>query len=611
MKSHEQDLLTVCECILLDARAKCSITNVSIMRDLNKIRSRVKHEGISFLTITLPSFGQEFERSLESMEATSCSFPGWKKSKCLPAFLQGFTRLVFDAETGRLLDEPDIGAIEGIRQIAYSFKKLKLPCGPGRVDKALSGFKEVECILQESMPSSDVHLFNEVSRLLWGNVFAGEFDPQQLIPKHGPGQTGEHITGNQKYSHRVWYERLEPFFPSDAFIMSCVSQFTDDAEGLDSVQFVPSEHELPVRITPVPKTLKGPRIIAIEPVCMQYAQQALARHIIGKLKVHDITAGHINFDDQSVNRKLAMTASSDRLYATLDLSDASDRVPLSLVSSMLDVYPDLRDAILACRSKAAQMPDGEIIHLRKFASMGSALCFPIEAMVFFTGIIVSILKSKNLPVTLRNMYNISRSVYVYGDDIIIPIDWVDIVLETLASFYCKVNVRKSFWKGYFRESCGMDAYAGYDVTPTYLRSMPPKNKGSISGLLSWIATSNLFYLRGYWRTADLLKNRVESLKGTLPIVLKNSPGVGWLSFQRGHSVHRWNTKLHRPEVSTYVASTVYRKDALEGYSALLKCFLSLELAEDSSSASSFDSKHLTRSPRSGTSSMKRRWTVPY
>jgi hypothetical protein len=581
-------------------------------RDLKTIKERVTHEGLSFLTITLPNFGKDFERCLSLGKVTSgLYFQGWKFRSCLPAFLQGFTRLVFDASTGRLLDTPDIAAIEGIRQIAYTFKKLSLPCTLEREYLALSGFKEVECFLSRTMLPRDTDLFDKVSHVLWGNVFTESYDTQYFIPKHGPGQTAEYISGNRKYTHRTWYERLEPFFPSDLHLMSCFEQLDDEIDGIEHVQFVKEEHELPVRIVTVPKTLKGPRIIAIEPVCMQYAQQALASYIIKKLETSKFTGGHVNFTDQTINQNmLAISASSDRKSATLDLSEASDRVPLSLATRMLDCNPNLRDAVLACRSRAAQMPNGEIISLRKFASMGSALCFPIEAMYFYTVILVSLFRKHKLPVTPRNILMLSRGVYVYGDDIIIPIDEVDTVTTTLADYYCKVNTAKSFWTGKFRESCGMDAYDGECVTPTYLRKLHPSDRGDTSALISWIATSNLFYLRGYWKTAHYMKTIVEGFLGKLPVVQETSPGVGWISYQRGYQFDRWSKKLHRFEVSTYVVSPVYQRDPLESWSALLKFFLNAEKRSITDLLSA-DKKHLSRSPRSGTSSMKRRWTTPY
>jgi hypothetical protein len=390
--------------------------------------------------------------------------------------------------------------------------------------------------------------------------------------------------------------------------MASLEHAMDEEDGLAQVSFAQEEQELPVRVTPVPKTLKGPRIIAIEPVCMQYAQQALASYIIKKLETSKFTSGHINFRDQEINKKLALSASSTGVYATIDLSDASDRVPLSAVYDMFYCNPDLGDAILACRSKAAQLPSGEILPLKKFASMGSALCFPIESMYFFSAVLTARLEIHDLPLTFSNLKYLIRDVFVYGDDIIIPADEADAIARILTGvFYCKVNSTKSFWTGWFRESCGMDAYKGESVTPTYLRCLQPGNRKSVAELLSWIATSNLFYERGYWITASYMKDVVERIIGILPIVFKGSPGLGWISFQRGTTVHRWNKKLHRPEVSTYVASPVYKRDPLDGWSALLKFFLSTSKSRDEE----IDEKHLQRTSRSGTVSMKRRWVTPY
>lgn len=609
MKSHEKDVLAVCNCVISDASAKCTTDiKANAKRDYLTIKSRLRNEGLSFLTITLPNFGKDFERCLDYGQVTPTAFQGWKRRQCLPAFLQGFMSLIFNIGTGGLLNDPDVTAIEGIRQIAYTFKKLGLQCTPERESKALSDYEKVESELSDSMFVRDDDLFNKVSRLLWGSVFHESYDSEILTPKHGPGQTAERISGNRKYSQLTWNERLEPFFPSDKFIMSCSSQFFDESEGYERVRLLKEEQELPVRVVTVPKTLKGPRVIAMEPVAMQYAQQALSSFLTTKIERHDITSGHINFRDQSVNRALALSASSDKSLATLDLSAASDRVPLSHVTAMLEVNRDLLDAILACRSMAAQLPSGRILTLKKFASMGSALCFPIEAMFFFTVIIVALLGKQKLPVTLHNIKKVSRSVYVYGDDIVVPVSQVEIVLETLTSFYCRVNADKSFWTGKFRESCGMDAYDGHEVTPTYVRSTRPKNKGSAKEIVSLVATSNLFYKRGYWKTAALLKDWVECITGNLPVVRENSPGLGWHSYQNFVQIDRWNVNLHRFEVRTYMVFPDYRKDKLDGYAALLKYFVT---KRDHNDLLAIDEKHLERSPRSGAVCIRRRRTTPY
>lgn len=106
MKSHAK-LLTLCHEIFRDFIARCdTVTEDEFVRDFEVIQSRIKHEGLSFLTITLPNFCQGFERSLEESKVSHCNFQGWKFTKSLPAFLQGLTRRVFSLATGRLLHDP-------------------------------------------------------------------------------------------------------------------------------------------------------------------------------------------------------------------------------------------------------------------------------------------------------------------------------------------------------------------------------------------------------------------------------------------------------------------------------------------------------------------------
>nr|QDH86857.1 MAG: hypothetical protein H2BulkLitter115474_000002 [Leviviridae sp.] len=65
MKSDASDYLELMHAVYFDACIKCS-ADVSDLRDLKTIKSRVMSEGLSFLTITLPAFCSAFERALET-----------------------------------------------------------------------------------------------------------------------------------------------------------------------------------------------------------------------------------------------------------------------------------------------------------------------------------------------------------------------------------------------------------------------------------------------------------------------------------------------------------------------------------------------------------------
>lgn len=605
MKSNVSDCLEMMACIYRDASIRCS-ADVSDKRDLDTLRSRTESEGLSFLTIALPGFCKEFERSLAIGHVDSKAFPGFRreKARAIPAFLQGMLSRIFSLESGRLLYEnpqEQTTIIEGIRQICLAFKKVELPCTPARERMALSSFKQVERELHAfSLDEDSRRIFRQVSSSLWhGMLF--DFCHSSLLPRHGPGATSERISGNQKYNWRSWVARLEPFFPfvGSAYPMGIV----ESPEEIENVNVLTTDQELPVRVVFVPKTLKSPRVIAIEPCAMQYAQQGVRSFLYRKLSQWPFSAGHVNFRDQGINQALALVASENGLLATIDLSDASDRVPLDLVIDMLSSNQDFLDCVLACRSTSAQLPDGELLlDLKKFASMGSALCFPIEAMYFYTICVIALLKAKNLPVSRESLYKVTRLIYVYGDDIIVPSANAECVLESLQQYNCKPNLAKTFLTGKFRESCGVDAYDGVEVTPTYIRHMPPSDRSQASAIASWVATRNAFYKRGFWATAQFIQDRINSILGCLPYLEEESEGLGYFSFLGYRSAERWNEDLQRLEVRTFVVKAVRRTDVLNGYPALTKGLLRLETSVEGQDSSPFDV-----TVQRGAVALKRRW----
>lgn len=648
MKSHASDFLVLAANVLRDCAAKCVVEYSDVERDLVTLKSRVEHEGLSFLTITLPEFGADLEKALDSGQIGPTQFRSFRKSGRAPAFLRGFLGLVFDRSTGRLLAEPCTISIACMRQVAYTFKKVKLECTPPRVHKALLGFVEDEQIFDVPLAESDIADFLAVSDILWSEVFGRELNRSELIPSHGPGATAEKLNGNAKFSTPRWHDRLEPYFPVLDYL---VCSYDPETFGprLEELTVVAAPDEQPVRVRTVAKTLKKPRIIAIEPVCMMFVQQALKRFIYERLGRHALTRGHVNLTQQKVNRRLALASSITGKFATLDLSSASDRVPRDLALDMFRTNPELRGMVEACRSRRAQVEGPGVsttLELRKFASMGSALCFPVEAMYFYTICVAALIRARSLPVTLRSIRKVRRSVFIFGDDILVPSGEATAVIEALHKYYCKVNASKSFWTGQFRESCGMDAYAGADVTPVYVRCIRPTDRqNSPKELVSWVATSNLFHKQGYWQTAAAMKAVVEKQLGSLPVVAPTSSGLGWHSFT-GYHGGKIRGRYQRAEVLTWVASPVRTNDPIGkllnakqmrlaahpsrtearrnpmpefnvsgGVSALTKCLLKLEsrnmtLVYGRDEPVVEDERHLVRSVRRGAVTLKRRWTPP-
>jgi hypothetical protein len=451
----------------------------------------VETEGDGFLSITLPTFAKALEKALDDGQWTHHG--NFKRCRGLPAFLRGFLMRIFSVD-GALLDTPDASCIWAVRQICNLSGKVDALTTPSRELDARRSFIKTDVELSEhydigesSMPYSH---FDEVVLRLFGDLFdhcekvISRFD---LIPSHGPGAVADRLTHPQRWKFDYWTERLEEVFPSWRYAQN-LPTYRDRPH-------VPTSEELPVRVVSVPKTRAKPRIIAIEPSTMQYAQQGLKREIyqhVGKSPL----SGILGFTDQKRNQDLALEASITGSLATLDLSEASDRVHVNLVSRLLMRWPHTHDFVMATRSTRADV-DGEVINLAKYASMGSALTFPIEAIIFTIIAFMGVDIAEGRRTTVRQA---AGRVSVYGDDIIVPIDSTSDVVRLLEVFGFKVNKGKSFWTGKFRESCGKEYYSGSDVSVVRLRAEVPTSRQDAVLIRRFTEFRNRAYRAGLWTT---------------------------------------------------------------------------------------------------------------
>ncbi|DAD51389.1 TPA_asm: RNA-directed RNA polymerase [ssRNA phage Zoerhiza.2_20] len=551
----------------------------SAYRDINTVSVRVEHEGLSFLTITLPDYGKAIQKWLDLGQVTIHSSFRKERGGELPLFLGGFLSRVFDRNSGVLLDDPCVDSIRALRQLTLMFGKIELACSPARLRRAVANYVECEQEVREfdsALSERDLAEFADMSNLLYGRLFT-RMDRDvyygRVIPKHGPGSTADRLRGNAKYRLRSWTTRLEQAgLQAGENLLPNMRYYP----LLDEVDFLEPGSEIPVKVTLVPKTLKTPRVIAMEPTCMQYMQQGVLRSFLEHFNRDDFLVKVIGFDDQGPNQDLARQGSLDQRTATLDLSDASDRVSNQLVRAMLRRWPHLHKAVDATRSRRAVLPGGGVIRLAKYASMGSALCFPIEAMVFTTLIFVGIQRSLNTSLSRRDLSTrFSGSVRVYGDDLIVPVDHVTSVVRTLEHFGAKVGTSKSFWTGKFRESCGREFFNGHDVSITRVRQVFPTQRQDVTEVVSLVSLRNQLYMSGYWDTCRWLDDYITGLLKYFPVVLPTASVLGRVSFL-GYQTDRMHPSLHSPLVRGYVVKAKPPRDPLEGAAALLKCLLKLD-----------------------------------
>jgi hypothetical protein len=588
--------------ILADAGIRCG---TSTDRDLKTITARIEHEGLSFLTIALPKFGQDLQKGLDQGFVDDDLFVGYARTGGLPRFLGGFLRLVFDERSGRLLDEPSIEAIRCIRQITLMFAKINLPCTDKRTRDAITRYIETEQdvrVADARLTEADASRFQRIGFMLWSNLFSqvsNRLYSEGILPKHGPGATADRLRGNAKWNLKQWTSRLEEAFPHWEMLIPSESFLS----RTDDVTILSPGAEMPVRVITVPKTLKTPRIIAVEPTCMQFVQQGILRLMVEEIRKDDNSRNFVMFDSQEPNRLLARKGSKIGTLATLDLSEASDRVSNQHVRSLLMRFGLLSQAVDACRSRKADVPGHGVIRLAKFASMGSALCFPMESLVFMTVIFCGIEKAQGRPLTVEAIRSFYGKVRVYGDDIIVPVDYVLPVIEELETFGFRVGRDKSFWTGKFRESCGAEFYDGRDVSIVRVRELLPTTRQDVDELTSTVSLRNQLYNGGWENTVDML----DIILGEIipfPVVEPTSALLGRWSFEP-YQAESHHPTLQYPLVKGVVRMSKSPESLLEDYGALMKWFLTR-------GEHPFEDKdHLRRAGRPVSARIKTRWARPY
>ena len=403
--------------------------------------------------------------------------------------------------------------------------------------------------------------------------------------KHGPGAVAEKMVRWEKSQFPNWPHKLQGTFPFE----SCGSY-------AGSGRTRPSNHEVASRLLGVPKTAKGPRLIAAEPTAHQWCQQLTWKWIREQCS-RIFGSDFICFTDQSLSGRLVLEASRNGELATVDLSEASDRLSCWTVERMFRCNPSLLTALHAARTRYLRdtvSKDGGFLSLRKFASQGTATTFPIMSLVMLFIALGSTLYDERI--TWDKIVKSRNQVRVFGDDIILPTRGYVRLCRAMDLLQLKINMAKSYADGKFRESCGVDGYDGYDVTPIRPKTL---NGDSPTSCQAVVDTSTNLFMKGLWHAStacmDLLPAR---LRRGIRIVGPHDVGFrGLPSFSGGyesHLIQRWNPSLHRNEVRVWSTVGQTLKRPREGHSALLDFFASKHNYEFTRNVSEFADVRKTR-----------------
>jgi hypothetical protein len=561
-------------------------------RDYKRLLSLVNTRGIQVFLRDLPNAGKHFDLCLSRGQLTKSGLPltrPFKSGVVIPRLFKGLLLSVFD-DNGMLRVDPDKRSIFFLRQLYFAAKRFRIECSKSSTWSTVDDFFKIDQEVRpptsswnglepsfepcasvtlcdgsgSQLPRSSLYdkcddlspVAVDASKYLaqWASDIVasklGWFNPSEWRTKHGPGAVSDLDRSQSKYSLPNWSEVLEVSFPYADFAFSAYHYW---AETSSSDACNSSYDELPAaKLIAVPKTITAPRLIASEPVSHQWCQQSIL-HFLTSSIVKTPVRFSVNFHSQVPNAVLAMEASHTQSHATIDLSSASDRISCWLVERVFRRNPILLKAFRSVRTQfvtnGIDRESPSLYELRKFSTMGSALTFPVQTIIFSILAASCVHFIRGRKKTVKALERSFQEVRVYGDDIIVPTDCWLLTQAVLEDLGLKVNPNKTFGTGKFRESCGCDAYDGYDVTKVAVISMPEVSRpGSI---MSSVDTHNNFFMKELWESARYIKTTVMRLsRYRIPDVEVDSGEFGWypdpLSPVYLPKI-RWNTELQRQE----------------------------------------------------------------
>lgn len=232
----------------------------------------------------------------------------------------------------------------------------------------------------------------------------------------------------------------------------------------------------------VPKDRTKFRAICSEPginMCMQLAAATYVEQALSGV-------GNNIQDQQFRNKYAAFLGSLDQIFrsefltqhklSTIDLKNASDLIRPSLIKELWpqEWYELLMS--LRCESTMVGLSNGtsRSVTLHMLSTMGNGFTFPVMTLTLLAlcyGVFRETEGRKHPKTKWTRFLRMPNSYMVNGDDIIMPTESFSRMSEVLQMCGLVMNETKSYSLGGFRESCGMDAYLGVDITPFYVESL--------------------------------------------------------------------------------------------------------------------------------------------
>lgn len=524
--------------------------------DIQMLIERSRSEGSSFVKVTIPLLGKALDAGLiGGIFICPAGFSIMKGTR-LPRFLNACFKQVFNEADGSLRSLPNITTMYFLRQFLLLDSKLESAYSPDQEKAAVDGFRARQKKLGKTkLPVSHPVLYR-AQRLI--TRMMKHCDLRNITPGHGPGGVAESYDRFTRWDIRAWPSRAERWYPYDVYGSQSFQALCTQGPPV-MVKYSVTKCSL------VPKDFKGPRLISSESTATQYLQQGQMKLLMQYVDRHWLMSKSIRFRDQTRNQEACRQAYANG-SVTLDLSNASDTVSAALVWYLFAGVPTLRSQLFCTRSQYMDVK-GERIRITAFSPMGSAVCFPVETLVFWALSMASVRfvqhhwsdgsKDPSLP----SESEMASAVAVFGDDIIVPDYALAVLIGTLTEVGCEVNTSKTCSLTPFRESCGAEYFNHTDVAIIRNRRYDYDDSKEIINIPALLDLQRKFFLCGLYNTAALLRQWAEEIR---PIVTQTPPGTRAI---RVLGIDDIGAKyvIRKDDASRFILDSCIRKDAFHQY----------------------------------------------
>lgn len=239
----------------------------------------------------------------------------------------------------------------------------------------------------------------------------------------------------------------------------------------------------------VPKNAETDRTVSTEPLMNMALQLAAGMYIEGALRCCGLDISN----QAQWNMMLAEVGSIDGSLATIDLKNASDLISMLLIkllwpSEWFHLFMDIRSPYTKIVDETNEK--SHWIELNMMSTMGNGFTFPMMTLTLLA--LVYAVQSRR---ESRRLFVDFSETAVFGDDIIVRTEDYEPLVQTLSDAGLTVNLSKSYSEGPFRESCGGDYWAGFDITPVYVTTLynDPEIYVAINKLHCWMEKIKMYF----------------------------------------------------------------------------------------------------------------------